>query len=199
VSYLELLETELQIFEIQLRQYQKLSLARYCDELQKWNEKINLTALSGAALVRRLILEPIWIARQLGLSGSLVDVGSGNGSPGIPFHIVCPFLQCHLTEVRVKRAAFLRHLVTNLKLQNVQVHRTRFEEITVSPGTVDWISLQAVDLTPKLVHSIRRIANPTTTILWITSPGAQSVLSPLSNLSVPITGTHVFLYRLDLT
>jgi 16S rRNA (guanine(527)-N(7))-methyltransferase RsmG len=198
VSYLKLLEAELEVFEIQLTQHQKLALAKYCFELQKWNDKINLTALSGAGLVRRLIAEPIWIARQLGLSGSLVDVGSGNGSPGIPFHLVCSTLHCHLMEARVKRAAFLRHVVTTLKLKNVQVHRARFEESALSVKKVDWISLQAVDLTRKLVQSIRRIASPLTTIVWITSPAARSVLPPFRTLTVPITGTQVFLYRLDL-
>jgi 16S rRNA (guanine527-N7)-methyltransferase len=198
VSYRELLESELPSFQVQLPDAQKIALAKYCDEVDKWNDKINLTALSGAALVRRLIAEPVWIARQLPLSGCLVDIGSGNGSPAIPFHLVSPSHYCHLIEVRLKRAAFLRHVVSTLKLRNVRVHRCRFEQVSTSLINPDWISLQAVGLTRKLVDSIRRIASPTTTIVWITSPAAQSVLAPLRMLTVPNTGTRVLLFRLDL-
>jgi 16S rRNA (guanine527-N7)-methyltransferase len=200
VSHLELLESEFEIFQIQLPQPQKLALATYCDELEKWNGKINLTALSGASLVRRLIAEPVWIARELALKGTLADIGSGNGSPAIPFHLVCPFLSCHLIEARLKRAAFLRHVVTTLNLKNVTVHRSRFEDVPVSSfPNLRWVSLQAVGLTSKLVDSIRKITSATTTIVWITSPGSPSDLSPARKLTVPITGTQVFLFRLDLS
>ena len=188
------------MFHNDLTDVQKGALVTYCEELEKWNKKLNLTALSGAGMVRRLIAEPVWIARKLGMSGSLVDIGSGNGSPGIPFQIVCSFRKCHLIEARLKRAAFLRHMITKLNLKNeVQVHRARFESVAGGLGDVQWISLQAVALTSQLIDSIRTIASPTTTIVWITSHEAHSVLTPLRALHVPITGSKVFLFQLDLS
>jgi 16S rRNA (guanine(527)-N(7))-methyltransferase RsmG len=200
VSYRELLESELEIFQIKLRDTQKMALATYCQELEKWNKKLNLTSLGGSALVRRLIAEPVWIAQELALSGSLADIGSGNGSPGIPFEIVCSFRHCHLIEARLKRAAFLRHLVKTLDLGGtVTVHRSRFEDVATSLKEIQWVSLQAVGLTNKLVDSIQTIGGSTTTIVWITSPGARCGLRPFKTLQVPITGTQVFLFQLDLS
>jgi 16S rRNA (guanine527-N7)-methyltransferase len=200
VSYLKLLESELQNFQVELPQRQKLVLATYCEELERWNKKFNLTALSGASLVRRLVLEPVWIARQIPLGGILVDIGSGNGSPAIPFQVVGPIHICHLVEGRVKRAAFLRHLAATLKLGNVYVHRARFEEIAGTLGNADWISLQAVTLSNKLIDSIMLIASPTTNIVWISSARARTHLNPSRTLTVPITGTRVFLFlKLDLS
>jgi len=199
VSHLELLESEFHTFQIEVPRVQKLALATYCDELVRWNSKINLTSLSGAALVRRLVAEPVWIARELHVGGSLVDIGSGNGSPAIPFHIVSPFLTCDLIEARAKRAAFLRHLAVMLKSSGITVHRARFEEVASSLKSPTWISLQAVTLTKEIIDSIRSIASPTTTIVWITSQGAQPVLNPVRMLTIPITRTQVFLFNLDLS
>jgi 16S rRNA (guanine(527)-N(7))-methyltransferase RsmG len=199
VCHLELLESEFHTFQIELPRVQKLALASYCDELVRWNSKMNLTSLSGAPLVRRLVAEPVWIARELHLAGSLVDIGSGNGSPAIPFHIVSRFLACDLIEARAKRAAFLRHLAVTLKLSSVTVHRARFEEVASSLESPNWISLQAVVLSKEIVHSIRSMSSPTTTIIWISSQGTEPILNPTRTLTVPITRTQVFLFKLDLS
>src|SRR5256885_1998553 len=45
VSHADLLERELDLFGIELLPHQKVVLAGYCDELARWNKKINLTAL----------------------------------------------------------------------------------------------------------------------------------------------------------
>src|SRR5262245_7655980 len=104
------------------------ALATYCQELERWNQKINLTSLVGSNLVRRLVVEPIWIAEDLKIAGNVVDIGSGNGSPAIPIRLYRPLTHLHLVETRSRRAAFLRHLKSTLALKNVDVHRTRFED-----------------------------------------------------------------------
>jgi 16S rRNA (guanine527-N7)-methyltransferase len=198
VAYLDILTSQLLEFGIDVPESQKISLAAYCDELIRWNEKINLTALSGEKLVQRLVVEPVWIAQALKLSGSLTDIGSGNGSPAIPFQIVCPYLRCDLVEARAKRAAFLRHLCLKLKLPGTRIHRAKYEDIAPAVSQSDWITLQAVALTPQLLSVIRGFVRSTTTIVWITAGNVETTLSPVESLSVPITGTRVLLFRLDL-
>jgi 16S rRNA G527 N7-methylase RsmG len=189
VSHLELLESEFHTFQIELPRVQKLALATYCDELVRWNSKMNLTSLSGVPLVRRLVAEPVWIAQKLHPAGS----------PAIPFHIVSGFLACHLIEARVKRAAFLRHLAVTLQSSSITVHRARFEDVASSLKSPSWISLQAVALTEEIIDAIRSIASPTTTIVWITSQDTKPILNPIRTFTVPITRTHVFLFNLDLS
>ena len=65
MSYRDILESELQQFQIVLDLQQKETLVAYCDELTRWNRKMNLTGLAGAALVRRLVVEPVWVGLQL--------------------------------------------------------------------------------------------------------------------------------------
>jgi 16S rRNA (guanine527-N7)-methyltransferase len=199
VRYRKLLDAELGRAELDLQEEQRRKLALFCEELSRWNDKINLTSLSGAALVRRLVVEPAWIALHVPLGGSLIDIGSGNGSPAIPFRIVSSLQICRLVEARARRAAFLRHLAVQLDLPNTIVHRARFEDVAGTFDPPDWVSLQAVALTEKLLRAIQQIAKTTTTILWITTPAARGVVSPSATLVVPETGTQVFLYRLDLS
>ena len=192
----EILESELQKFQLDLPDSQKLLLARYCDELVHWNQKINLTGLTGANMVRRLVVEPVWVGLRLKPSGMLVDIGSGNGSPAIPLHIVSHLDKTHLIEARTKRAVFLRHLAASLKLSDLAVHHARFQEVAPILGSPDWITLQGVALSPELVDSIRQISSKTTTVVWITS-GVEIPINPVQVLEVPITGTQVFLLRWD--
>jgi 16S rRNA (guanine(527)-N(7))-methyltransferase RsmG len=192
------LESELRNFDIDLPLTQKRLLVHYCDELVRWNKKINLTGLSGPEMVRRLVVEPVWIALQLKPQGILADIGSGNGSPAVPLHVICNFQKTHLIEVRTKRAAFLRHVTTTLPLLHVVVHRSRFEDVVSEIGPVDWVTLQGVALTRELMDSMKRISSATTSIVWITSADVVTPVSPTRTLQVPSTGTRVFLFRLSV-
>jgi 16S rRNA (guanine527-N7)-methyltransferase len=198
MSQREVLETELRRFHVELSDTQKSTLARYCEELTRWNNKINLTGLKGAELVRRLIVEPVWIGAQLKLGGVLVDVGSGNGSPGVPLHVVSGVRSTHLIEVRAKRVAFLRHVVGLLELKDVTVHRTRVEEIGTEFQNVDWITLQGVALTVDLMESFKAISATTTRVVWITAHAAPPIV-PIRSLFVPFTNTEVLVFQLDLS
>jgi len=195
VSHLEVLESELRKFEIDLAAPKKLALAAYCDELHRWNKKINLTALTGAEMVRRLVVEPVWIGLQLKPTGVLADIGSGNGSPAIPLDVVSGLQTCHLIEARTKRAAFLRHVATTLKLSALLVHKARFDEVAKSLGPIDWITLQGVALESELIDSIKQVSSTTTAIVWITSLGVAAPLHPERTLHVPFTNTQVFVFH----
>ena len=197
MSHIEVLESELRNFQIDLPDAEKCILARYCDELVHWNKTINLTGLSGRDMVRRLVVEPVWITLQLEPDGILADIGSGNGSPAIPFHVVSKFRKAHLIEARARRAAFLRHLTTTLTLTDVLVHRTRFEAIVPELEPVDWISLQGVLFDRQLVDCIKKVASATTNIVWISSQDVSTPLKPKRILGVPYTNTQVFVFGLD--
>jgi 16S rRNA (guanine(527)-N(7))-methyltransferase RsmG len=195
VPHFEVLDSELRKFEIDLPPEQKRTLARYCDELVHWNKKINLTGLSGPDLVRRLVVEPVWIGLQLKPHGVLADIGAGNGSPGIPLQVVCHFQKVHLIEVRVRKAAFLRYVIAALELREVVVHRSRFESVVSELKPVDWITLQGVAPDRRLVDSMKQIASATTNIVWITSADVEVPMNPAFRLHVPLTETEVYVFR----
>jgi len=61
-------------------------------------------------------------------AGTLADVGSGAGLPGIPIAIAEPDRPVTLAESNHKKAAFLRQAKIELRLTNAQVHLGRVED-----------------------------------------------------------------------
>ncbi len=102
-------------------------LLAYLGLLQKWNRVFNLTAVrSPEEMVTRHLLDSL-ATRPFLLPGSLVDVGSGAGLPGIPIAITEPQRPVVLLETVAKKVRFLRQVVVELDLANVSVHQGRVE------------------------------------------------------------------------
>lgn len=170
-------------------------LETYVRELERWNRTVNLTSLKDEALVRRLVVEPAWIGQKLQMSGKLADIGSGNGSPGIPIYVTCSFRTAHLVESRVRKAAFLRHVAQQLDPAGIVVHRVRAEEIQALE-TVDWVTLQAVRPSEALLATLRRLFRSTTRVVWITS-GQREPVTGAIHVSVPGGKTEAWSFQLD--
>jgi len=103
-------------------------LLAYVALLYKWNRTYSLTALrEQEKAVSHHLLDSLAILPFLP-SGSLLDVGSGGGTPGIPLAIARPDLQVTLLDSNSKKAAFLRQAVIELGLANVSVHCGRVEQ-----------------------------------------------------------------------
>src|SRR5437588_169428 len=104
-------------------------LALYLAELDRWRRRINLTGrLSGLELVGHAA-ESLLGSRLIHEGERLIDVGSGQGFPGLPLAIGRPDLTVTLAEPRAKRAAFLRHVLRALALSNATMWDRRAEEV----------------------------------------------------------------------
>jgi len=172
------------------------ALSTYANEMVRWNRAVNLTALNGRELVRRLIVEPIWIGRELQISGVLLDVGSGNGSPAIPLALSRSLSQIHLVESRARRAAFLRQIIQQLQLTNCKVHKTRLEDMPQIIGRVEYVTLQAVAPERHVLSALHGLVSPETKIVWITS-GQSKPAAQAHHLDVPASNTEIWIFRLD--
>lgn len=75
--------------------------------------------------------------------GTVADVGSGAGLPGIVLAIARPDLQLTLIEPMERRVAWLDEQVVSLGLANVTVVRGRAEDVGLS-GTFDMVTARAV-------------------------------------------------------
>jgi 16S rRNA (guanine(527)-N(7))-methyltransferase RsmG len=196
VSFAEMLRTEFRELALDIPAFSQQQLALYAKEIEHWNKAVNLTSLAGPALVRRLIIDPVWVGQHLQMSGVMTDVGSGNGSPGIPLTITRKFSSTNLIEPRMKRAAFLRHVIGKVRLTDVAVHRCRIEEMPEKSLFSDWITLQAIDPTPALIENLRRIAIDTTRVVWITSVMTPPVVDSRM-IEIPGSATKIWVFRLD--
>ena len=103
-------------------------LLAYAALLEKWNKTYSLTALRGAdKAVSHHLLDSLAVLPHVP-AGTLLDVGSGGGMPGIPLAIVLPELTVTLIDSNSKKTAFLRQAAIELRLSNVNVHCGRVEQ-----------------------------------------------------------------------
>jgi 16S rRNA (guanine527-N7)-methyltransferase len=101
--------------------------AAYLELIAKWNRVHNLTAVrEGAKMVSVHALDSLAIVPHL-QAGSVVDVGSGAGLPGIPLALMWPQSRVVLLDSNHKKAAFLRQAVIELGLANAEVVCERVE------------------------------------------------------------------------
>jgi 16S rRNA (guanine527-N7)-methyltransferase len=102
-------------------------LIAYLELLAKWNKTYNLTAIRDPLqMISHHLLDSLAVRPHLP-AGTLADVGSGGGLPGIPLAIAEPARRVTLNDANHKKAAFLQQAVIELKLANADVHTGRVQ------------------------------------------------------------------------
>jgi 16S rRNA (guanine527-N7)-methyltransferase len=99
--------------------------------LAKWNRTYNLTAIRDPMkTVSHHLLDSLAVLPHLPLpaDGTLADVGSGGGLPGIPLAIARPEWQVTVNDSNRKKTTFLRQAAIELGLGNLSVHTGRVED-----------------------------------------------------------------------
>jgi 16S rRNA (guanine527-N7)-methyltransferase len=130
----------------------------YIDILQKWNARVNLTAIRDPdEIVTRHFGESYFAAQLLlpeGWPGTVIDFGSGAGFPGIPIALLRPKAAVTLVESNGKKAAFLAEVVGQIGLKNVDVFRGRGEAMS---GQADLVVMRAVESFEQAVNVAARL------------------------------------------
>ena len=162
-------------------------LIAYFELLERWNRKINLTALDDPdAAIDRLLLEPVAAARFVPATvRRLMDIGSGGGSPALPLRLALPSAPALImVEVKARKSAFLREAVRHLELDTATVENHRFEELLARPElheSSDALSLRAVRVEARVLTSLQAFVRPGGQILLFrgpSGPDAPGVIVP---------------------
>ena len=120
-------------------------LILYLTEWKRWNKKINLTAESEAGFViNKHIYESLQYTLAISPTGSLADIGSGAGFPGIPIKIILPKLEITLIESQRKRANFLKTAIHSIGLSGIQCIHGRVEDLPEFEEKYDFVTLRHV-------------------------------------------------------
>ena len=131
-------------------------LLRYLALLETWNRTYNLTAIRDPReMVAKHLLDSLAmhasVAAIAARGGSLADLGTGAGLPGIPLAIAHPGLQVALVESNGKKARFMREAVRTLGLGNARVVESRIEAFD-APGAFDAITARALATLPLILE-----------------------------------------------
>lgn len=103
-------------------------LDHYAEMLVDWNSRINLTAITEPEQIEaKHFLDSLLLANQPEIQGTLVDVGSGAGFPGMVTKLYKPDLQVTLMEPTGKRCRFLEAVAEELNV-SIDVVKERAEE-----------------------------------------------------------------------
>jgi 16S rRNA (guanine527-N7)-methyltransferase len=122
------------------------ALGRYLDLVAAWNPRINLTGARTPAERVHVLVAPVWVAAAGLESGLLLDVGSGNGSPGLVLAALRPDIPATLLEPRQKRWGFLREAARAVGRPDVDVRRSRHDAYPGPPAQT--LSVRALALAP---------------------------------------------------
>ena len=134
------LSNNIEVTDRQLQQFE-----RYADLLIEWNEKFNLTSITGREdIYVKHFYDSILPSLYRDLKGSLADVGSGAGFPGIPLKIMYPDLEVTLIEPTGKRCTFLNEVISQLSLDKITVVNMRSEDYARENVRFDFVTARAV-------------------------------------------------------
>ncbi|MBK4217573.1 16S rRNA (guanine(527)-N(7))-methyltransferase RsmG [Paracoccus caeni] len=130
--------------------------------VRRWNPKINLVAPASLNDIKARHIEDSLQLSQLccPINGRWVDLGSGGGFPGLVLAIahVEATTDFTLVESDSRKVAFLRTVIRELSLTNVNVENKRIEEL--DPLNAAYLSARALAPLPRLMPYLQRHLAP---------------------------------------
>ena len=124
---------------IELNRRQIQQFRSYREGLIAWNQRVNLTAVSDPEEIEELhFVDSLSVALAIPEyvldGGSVGDVGTGAGFPGVPLKVAFPGTNLTLVDSLAKRTRYLDALVEELGLEGVRVVTGRAETLGHDTG-----------------------------------------------------------------
>ncbi len=120
----------------------------------------------------RHVINSALLAELIPSGVSVVDVGSGAGLPGIPMAIAKPDAHFTLVEPMERRANWLKAVIQDLKIPNIEVIRARAEEVT--KHNFDYATARAVAPFDKLLKLMSPLISDSTKGTVIALKGSKA-------------------------
>ncbi|MDH3998849.1 MAG: 16S rRNA (guanine(527)-N(7))-methyltransferase RsmG, partial [Desulfuromonadales bacterium] len=117
-------------------------LERLTDELLRWNQRHNLTAITERVeVLEKHLFDSLTLLPFIGGNDTLLDIGSGAGFPALPLKIVCQQLEVVSVDAVSKKIAFQKHIARSLGLSGFTALHERIEKLTLNPDYCEHFSL----------------------------------------------------------
>ena len=163
-------------YDLLLSDPQLDQLEGYVGMVMRWGRVANLTgAASALAFAREQVVDSLAVVSHVG-PGRVLDIGSGNGLPGVVLAIARSDLKVTLLEPRATRARFLTQVRIDLGLANVAVVCARVEDHQ-PPQHYHTLIAKAFAALPELLAATRALRGPCTRLLAMKGQLATSELA----------------------
>lgn len=190
-------------FDVSLSDDGTDKLLEYLALLLRWNRKINLTAIrTSEECVTRHFGESFFLSHAVALHGSLLDIGSGAGFPGLALKLLNPGLAVVLLEPVAKKRAFLKEVARTCQMAPVEVLESRVQDFARAEPRqfFDLITVRAVGGLETLIPAALRLLQPGGFLcLWVGKQQVQeiheahSALDWKGPLAIPLSTGRVIL------
>ncbi len=102
----------------------------FLDELLRWNQRVNLTSIRNRKEgIEKHLIDSLLLLPHLKGDGTLLDMGSGGGLPGLPLAIACSGLDVVSIDSIGKKVNFQKHAKRKYLLNNLLVLQSRVEDL----------------------------------------------------------------------
>ena len=136
--------------------------------LAAWNQKLNLSGLDlgdpTPEAIDRILIEPLVAAKHVAPGRkSMIDVGSGGGSPAIPMALALRDVRLVMVEAKTRKSVFLREALRALAFNTAEVVTSRFEELLSRPDlheSHDLLTIRAVRIEGRVLMSVQAFVKP---------------------------------------
>lgn len=157
--------------------------------LDSYNSSHDLTRIFG--LEERIIkhfVDSIFVEKNVKLPDSIVDIGTGAGFPGIPLKIIRPDVKIILAEPKHKRVEFMKIVIDELGLENVEVYPHMVTE--KSFFNVNGVITRALETVDETLSRVSHFLPKDGIVIFMKGPESDGEMSILSD-------SNVKSYRLD--
>lgn len=156
--------------------------------LQRANQQLNLTAITDTSeIVTRHFLDSLSLVPLLPDTPArlqIIDVGTGAGFPGLPLKFARPQHHITLNDSVGKKCDYLRALVTDLALKDIEVVHGRAEDLGQHPDhreAYDVAAARAVAHLPVLLEYLLPLVRVGGVALVMKGPSAAEELAASDN------------------
>ncbi len=112
--------------ELHVAEEKREKLLQYFDLLITYNKTINLYSRKNEGIIIKHFLDALIGSYSLDFTDKLIDIGSGNGLPGIVVAIMYPNTNIKIYERKERKSVFLKLVKNKLKLDNIEVYNEDF-------------------------------------------------------------------------